>query len=246
MMAKSGQAVYLQDEHFQLNFSLWMKRFVFVAGFVGVLFWALHVMDTRQVLPISKVRFHGEFINVNESMLHKALDGVVSGGYFNVDVEKVRVAIESMPWVYQASVRRVWPNTLSIKVEEQKAIAVLKAKGLVNEQGEIFSPDTKSYPVGIPVFEGPEYLAKNIMEQYSLIQNIFAGLGLTVTHLTMDARHSLLIRLSNEMELDVGRYAYEERFKRFSMIYKEHLFKHEKNIKRIDLRYTNGMAIRWK
>ena len=46
----------------------------------------------------------------------------IKGNFFTADLEEVRVAFESVPWVRQAAVRREWPNKLIVVIEEHKPL----------------------------------------------------------------------------------------------------------------------------
>ena len=41
-----------------------------------------------------------------------------------VDVDEARARLESLPWVKSASVRRVWPNRISVQVVERRPVAL--------------------------------------------------------------------------------------------------------------------------
>ena len=185
-------------------------------------------------------------MNVDEAMLHRAIDGMVSGGYFNVDVDKVREVVEQLPWVSKASVRRVWPDTLSVSVTEQQPVAFSKQFGLINAEGEIFKPATDHFSNALPELDGPENLNKLMLNKYREINKLLSVIGEKVSYLKIDARHSLELRLENGLKIVLGHDETKHRLERLISIYKKTLASRSKNIDAIDLRYTNGMAIRWK
>jgi len=45
--------------------------------------------------------------------------------FFTADLDAVRAAFESVPWVRKAMVRREWPNKLIVTVEEHRGIGHL-------------------------------------------------------------------------------------------------------------------------
>ena len=55
-----------------------------------------------------------------------------------VDLERTRQAFEKLPWVRKVSVRRKFPWSLEVEVEEQVALASWNGKELVNTHGEVF------------------------------------------------------------------------------------------------------------
>ena len=246
MAAKSGQAIYLKKKEsatVSYRFANWLIPLVLICA---VFVWTGNQLGDPQTLPVNKIRVHGAFVNVDEAMLHRAIDGMVSGGYFNVDVEKVRNVVEQLPWVSKASVRRVWPDTLSVSVTEQRPVAYSKRFGLINAEGEIFKPATEHFSNTLPELDGPENLNKLMLNKYHEINKLLSVINMKISYLKIDARHSLELRLDNGLKIVIGHDETKRRLERLISIYNKTLASRSKNIEAIDLRYTNGMAIRWK
>src|SRR5678816_2292351 len=54
-------------------------------------------------------------------------------------IDELRAALEQVPWVRRAAVRRVWPDRLEVSLEEQVPLARWGAEALVNTYGERFA-----------------------------------------------------------------------------------------------------------
>lgn len=194
------------------------------------------------LLPVQKVRVQGAFINLTEDMLLTSAGGI-TGGYFNIDVEAVKQNIESLAWVDKAYVRRMWPDTLMITVTEQQAVADWNGNGLVNVRGELFYPEKKTFPGGLPHFTGPQGTHQQLLEHYKNMGSILNGVPARIQGIEMDARRSLTIRFENGLTLLLGRKLYYQRLARFLRIYNKMLVTEIGNIDRIDMRYTNGFTV---
>lgn len=246
MTAKTGQAIYLkrrESSSISYRYVNWLLPLIVISA---IFILAEKHLSDPQTLPVNKIRVHGAFVNVDEPMLRRAIDGMVSGGYFNVDVERVREVVEQLPWISKASVRRVWPDTLSVSVIEQEPVAVSEKFGLMNADGEIFKPITESNVSKLPVLDGPVNLNKLMLSKYFEINKLLSPLGLKVSHLKIDARHAVELKLDNGLMVVLGRGEIKRRLERLISIYEKTLANRSGNIDAIDLRYTNGMAIRWK
>lgn len=160
MSPANRQAAYLKKKELPSISYGWMNWALPLVLGCAVLFFTEDYLSNPSTLPVNKIRVHGAFVNVDEAMLHRAVSGIVAGGYFNVDVERVREVVEHLPWVSEASVRRVWPDTLSVSVVEQKPVAISKEVGLINAQGDVFKPLNKVLPKSLPVFDGNAKLNK--------------------------------------------------------------------------------------
>lgn len=246
MSPAARQAAYLKKKELPSISYRWMNWVLPLIIGAAILFWVENHLSNPQTLPVNKIRVHGAFVNVDEAMLHRAVNNVVAGGYFNVDVERVREVVEDLPWVNKASVRRVWPDTLSVSVVEQKPVAISKLKGLINSSGDVFKPLNKTVSKSLPVFDGDASLNKLMLSHYHDMNKLLSAINLNITYIKVDARHAVELKLDNGLRVVLGRGNSIDRLERFMRIYHKVLASRINDIAVIDLRYTNGMAISWK
>jgi len=246
MSPVAKQAAYIKKKELPSISYRWINWVLPLVIVAAVLIFAQNHLSNPQTLPVNKIRVHGAFVNVDEAMLHRAVSGVVAGGYFNVDVERVREVVEKLPWVREASVRRVWPDTLSVSVVEQKPVAVSKKMGLININGDVFKPLNKILPATLPVFEGSVNLNKMMLEKYFEMNKLLLSIDRKISYLKVDARHAVELKLDNGLKVVLGREHDLHRLERLMLIYEKILASRINDIEVIDLRYTNGMAIGWK
>lgn len=213
-----------------------------VGGFLGFTVWQLAQPDT---LPIQQVQVKGEFVYLDERALYRALGDLASAGFFNVDVRAVKQAAEAMPWVDSASVRRIWPDTLRIDIREQIPLARWQSGGMVNRHGEVVLVDAKNALADLPIFRGPEGTAKTIAERYQRLSVTLANIELQVVALTLSERRAWQVSLNNGVQLLLGRATPDSQLLRFVAAYRDVLAEKVKKIQSVDLRYTNGFAVRW-
>ncbi len=246
MSAKAGQAAYIKKRELPSISYRWVNWVLPLVLGCAVLFWAENHLSDPKTLPVNKIRVHGAFVNVDEAMLHRAISGVIAGGYFNVDVENVREVVEQIPWVEKASVRRVWPDTLSVSVIEQQPVAVANKAGLINSNGDVFKPLNKVDSTSLPVFDGNANLNKLMLSKYYEMNKLLESINSKITYFKLDARHAIELKLDNGLKLVLGRGDTRKRLERLTRIYQKVLLSRMNDIEVIDLRYTNGMAIGWK
>lgn len=246
MSPVNKQAAYLKKKELPSISYRWMNWALPLIVGCAVLFFAKDYLSNPSTLPVNKIRVHGAFVNVDEAMLHRAVSGVVAGGYFNVDVERVREVVEHLPWVSEASVRRVWPDTLSVSVVEQKPVAISKEKGLINAKGDVFKPLNKMLQKSLPVFDGNTKLNKLMLSKYYEMNELLTSIDRKIIYLKIDARHAIELKLDNGLTVVLGRENTMHRLERLMRIYNNILISRINDVEIIDLRYTNGMAIGWK
>lgn len=198
------------------------------------------------VLPIKTVRVEGRFDHVEEAQLQQVIAARIRGNFFNANVDEVRLAVQELPWVRSASVHRLWPGTLKITVVEQQPLARWHGgSGLVNQYGEVFTPEGAG-PDGLPVFRGPDGASAAVSAAYREMVPTLAPLGLTITAVALNARRAWQVTLDNGIELVLGRKDRMLRLRRFARVYPGALAGTADEIAQVDLRYTNGFAVRWK
>ena len=207
--------------------------------------WLQQQLADPTTLPIHKIRVQGALVHVNEDMLRKSVVDKVQGGYFNIDVANLRHTVEELPWVKSAAVRRVWPDAVVIHVIEQQPLAVWAKGGLVNQQGERFEPRVSHRQKRLPLFTAPAGMELGMTELYRDLSKQLAPLQLRIVSLQLDERRAVQLQLHNGIELALGREERLARLQRFVQVYRKTLAQHAMKIRRIDLRYSNGMAVQW-
>ncbi|MFP5344411.1 MAG: cell division protein FtsQ/DivIB [Gammaproteobacteria bacterium] len=194
-------------------------------------------------LPIRSVRIEGVFAHVTRDELQQAIAGAAQGGLFSIDVGAIRRAAQTLPWVHHVTVRRVWPDGLRVSVTEQRAAAKWNGDALLNSEGVPFKPAAASFPPALPLIEGPNGSERLLLGHQRAMQKMLAPLKLEVTRITMDERRALSAVLSNGTELILGRDEIYPRVTRFTRMYP--LLARRGAMQRADLRYSNGLAVRW-
>ncbi|MDH5570891.1 MAG: cell division protein FtsQ/DivIB [Gammaproteobacteria bacterium] len=217
-----------------------------VVAVLSLLSWIAMVVMNPATLPVKTVRVQGEFSYIEEAMLSKAITEIKTQGFFSLDVQAVREQVEQLPWVAQASVRRIWPDTLSLFLVEQKALAYWMDDGLVNLKGELFKPDQATYPKGLPVFNGPENMQAVLTQHYLESNAALNAHGLAVSQVDLTTRRALSLQLNNGIKLVLGREQQQQRLQRFLSVYEQLFATRVNDIEAIDLRYSNGMSVAWR
>lgn len=216
------------------------------AALLAALVWGVHLASQPRTLPIRTVRIAGVFHHLSTRQLQQAVAPYVTGGFFTVNVDAVKHALQAIPWVDEVSVRRVWPDALRIRISEQVPLVRWGKNGLLNTRGQLFQPPAATIPPGLPELSGPTGLESVVLSGYRDMNRALAPLGFTIARLALDARRSWSLQLSNGMQLKLGRSEVYRRLLRFVRVYAEVLAPRAADIRLVDLRYTNGFAVAWK
>ena len=206
---------------------------------------ALSWLQDPATLPLEAVELEGRLDRVEGAAVRRAVAPHADRGFFAVDVAAVREAVEALPWAAEARVRRIWPDRLGIEVSEHRPLASREGGGVVSREGVLFHPEPETVPEGLPRFSGPEALAGDMAERFGELGRILEGEGLALRGLAADSRRAWRLELDNGIEVVLGREAWRDRLQRFLASWPETLQPMAGRIEAVDLRYTNGFAVRW-
>ncbi|HKT74570.1 MAG TPA: cell division protein FtsQ/DivIB [Steroidobacteraceae bacterium] len=224
----------------------WRRIAVVAGGMAGVMCVAL-LGSWAFDQPIQSISVAGQFQRVAPMDVERVVKQQLRGaGLLSVDLEAVRRAIHTLPWVDAVSVQRAWPRGLRVLVIEQVAAARWGERGLLNTRGELFATDERHVPPELAELTGPDGKQSEVAQRYLAAQSRLAQAGLRVTAMRLDARGAWEFDLSNGVTVRLGRRQIEERFEKFLDSALKLVTQRSQDISYVDMRYTNGFAIGWR
>lgn len=216
----------------------------FTAALTTALVASKQYLSNPRNLPVKTMVIKGKFQHLDRDNLRRVMSKAIDGGFFTTDIQRIRQAGISLPWVDDVSITRVWPDRLVMEVTEQQPVARWGDKALVNGRGQVF------YPVK-PMPKWPELRLSGVAEKapmvldfYEQIKADFASRGLHIRSLALDERAEWKIQLNNGLQIVLGRNDAAHRLQRFLGVFGEISGKELKPA-RVDLRYEQGFAVDW-
>lgn len=221
----------------------WIKNLLFIVILLsllsGFLLWLLHPNS----LPITTIQVVGNQRTLTED-IQTATVPYASGGFFYIDLNTVRLAALTLPWVKNAEVRRIWPNTVALYIEEYQPVAFWQGHKLIDQTGEFFELPPEHHPVGLPKLYGTEENIAEIMQHYHEAQALLSVIKQTIAAFGHDKRHAWFIKLTTGQKLLLGRDSDMTRLKKWVAVYDTIMQTQAVPITHvIDLRYTNGLTL---
>lgn len=193
--------------------------------------------------PVSKIKLESQSARINESEVGRLVAKYIGTGFFGFDVNGLKADIERHPWVRQASVTRVWPDSVALNIQERIAIARWGDTELLSQQGERFSPPNIGSASVLPRLSGPEGSQAKVMQQFQFLNELFSPVDLRLSELTLSERGSWDLVVNDRIAIAVGREKLIERVNRFIAFYQQETDFDRDAIAKVDLRYDNGLAI---
>jgi cell division protein FtsQ len=196
--------------------------------------------------PLRTLVVEGALTHVSLAAVRQAVQAHMHGGFFSLDVDAVRRAIEALPWVERARVRRAWPDTVHVAITEQVPVARWGADGVLNANGIVFLHDAKDTLTGLPHFNGPPGSGATILDEYTMMRRLLRSTKLDIRTVTMDARGAWNLVFAHGLTLHLGRRDERRRLARFARIVLPALAGRLPEAAYVDMRYPNGFAVGWK
>jgi cell division protein FtsQ len=203
---------------------------------------------------IGTVQIEGSLTFLSKSDLEDAVNQFVETSMVALELDHLKMELESKPWVNSAEVRRVWPDRLIIKVEEEVAIARWGNNQLLNQQGRIFEPDSINEHMQLPQLAGPAGTESKVMRQYLQFNQLMYPLGARIRELELNGRGAWSLSFSGinqanaqiNVKVRVGKSQVLERLKRLVTFLAVQGPETLLLVESIDLRYANGLAVAWR
>lgn len=230
--ARRSRALYTQ-----------VMRALVVVSAAGSATWGGLTLTDPAIFPIRQVRVEGDLKHLAPQQVQQIANGGIRGGFFALDVDRLRKSFTRHPWVRDASVRRLWPAALQITVYEQRAAARWGDAALVNKQGELFTPKKSSYPKGLVRLRGPEGTPALLLKRMRQIQTQLAPTGKRLEWLELSDRRAWSFAVIGGPTVILGRDDFDLRLRRYAANLHRALDP-TGEVELLDMRYPNGFAVR--
>lgn len=214
--------------------------FLATVGVVALLATAVVWVARQPLFALHEIRIEGDVTRNSVSTIRANAVPRLVGSFFTMDLTAGRHAFESVPWVRAAIVRRVWPNRLTVELEEHRAVALWSGVGtgedadtsekvkasakasaalaaesgqdkLVNNFGEVFEANLGDVEDdALPTLAGPDGSSAHMLALLGRLGKVFAPLDARIETLALSGRGSWHVELDTGAEVELGRGSDDE------------------------------------
>ena len=195
---------------------------------------------------IDRVVINGEFNYLSERDVIDLIDENVQTGFLTLDLPELNRKIVEQDWIRSSSIRRSWPATLIVNIQEEIPVARWGEQQLLNNVGDYIDVINKDSVSHLPVIFSQAGDTKEIIKIYQLISELLGPIGVRIDEVESDNAGSWTLTVLSDIKIILGRDQLVEKLQRLQSVWMAELSSQEKNINAIDLRYPNGLAVKWK
>lgn len=195
--------------------------------------------------PLTQLQVRGPLERVRPEDVRAAVHDQLGTSFFGVDVAQVRETVDQLPWVAQASVERVWPGAISVRVWEREPYARWNEDSLLDTTSQAFTPRAADIPTGLPLLGGVAGHEAEVVAAWKRMSEALENSPLALSGLAMDARGEWTAHAVNGVELRLGTDAPDRHLALLTSVVPRELGGRWGDVQYIDLRYTNGFAVGW-
>lgn len=195
--------------------------------------------------PVRNLRVDGSFRHVSAELVRDRATPLLQQGFFAVDPRAIRGAVEELPWVARAEVRKYWPDEVRITVRERVAAARWNEAELLDPQGNAFAVLDVAVVPELPRLSGPPGSEREVLDFFVRAQDLLEPTGIAVAALQRSRRGGWELTLPDGATVIVGATQPWQRLRRFVAALAALRSADRRAFERADLRYSNGFALRW-
>ena len=224
----------------------WLGQVLALVGFVAGCYWLGQKVLDPALFPLRHVQLEGKLRNLSEADMQRVVQEYLGQNFFVLDIDALHGRFAAHPWISQVNVRRRWPDTLEIGFQERTPFGRWGENEMVDINGERFRPDSVHQPGPWPRLIGPDGHERTLIRVYREASVLTDQVGLSLVQLIQDERRAWRMVFANGIEIWLGKEDLMRRLRRFVDIYPQILSERTAQVAVVDLRYTNGFAVRWK
>jgi cell division protein FtsQ len=178
------------------------------------------------LFTVREIRMN-ECANVSRDEVWGILKGAPQGNIWTLSSEAIGRRLSSHPWVREVSVRKAFPDTLVVRIDERKPVAMVNLDALyyVDDQGTVFKRLAAYDPKGFPILTGfsrselaakDAVTAQNLRKTIELLRWTDSGvLRRNISEVHFDAQDGFtLVTRDRGLQLKIGTMEFREAMQR--------------------------------
>lgn len=226
---------------FQRLFALTLKL-----SLAGCLAAGLVVIWPYVNKPVAEVEFSGFIQRADIQALRKEVESKVGSGLLTLDIEDLDARLETISWVYAAEITKIWPQRLSINIEEEQPVARWGDIGYLTASGKMVESDAYEDLAQLPHFDVGVAEPREVLDLFYGLNSAMLTSGIALQELRQSKFGSWSMVMENGSEIVLGKDELMTRIQRVMSAWQRLEPAQLNELETVDARYPNGLAVRYR
>ena len=222
------------------------KLFIFFILLPATVFVLSEIYNNKiKYFEIKKISLNKKLVNSSKENIENISKKYLKDkSFFNFKINYLILELNKVEWVRNVDIRRVYPNEVSITIEEHQPVAIWNNKRYINNFGELF--EVKIIKKNLPLLQSDEDRIKEIFDYfYQFNENLrLNNLEYKINKIEENEIRSVTIFLTSGLYIKLGSKNVKNKINLFFKVYKSLKTRDLKKIRYIDMRYSNGFSLR--
>ncbi|MBR1374817.1 MAG: FtsQ-type POTRA domain-containing protein [Cardiobacteriaceae bacterium] len=225
---------------------LWLFIVLIIMFCVAVLLY--RQKEQKPILPIGEVIMRRSLVYADSEEILKTInERYRREDMLRINPRKVAEDLEKIDWIKSVIVRKKWFNKLEVEIEERNPVLRWGEKGeyIDDEAKRFVLPESPSLKTMFMV-SGPQGSERRVLDMYKIISSWFVRQEIELASLRLDVHNIWHIETKEGVDVTIGREHFNNRMKKFTVVYNTIIKPYHRYIEAVDLRYNEGFSVRWK
>lgn len=230
---------------------LWLALVGMLVALLTVVLLVTDGLYNPRHFNISRIALSGDAPHVDRDKLRVSVIEMIDGNYFSLDTEKILNVLHELPWVEKVRLRRQWPDTLMIDIEEYQPIALWGEDKWLTTSGKLVALPLPPN-VALPQLSGPSGRVNEVWARYQKWAELFARHGIRLGSMDLSRQHLYTLDLeytspgsdeASGFSMVLSESNSDQQVQTFLEARRQALIEYPGLIRTVDLRYPNGFSI---
>lgn len=176
----------------------------------------------------------------------------------SLDIATIKSRIEKLPWVKEASIRRIFPDGLRVSVDERRPFALIHLEDsvfIIDDNGVVFKKAVSEDAVDLPVitgigvdglFRSDKGGLNRAIRLLRIIRGDYPSLWDRLSEIRVEGGYGLRMFTTDEgAEIYIGERDFDERLRRYEVLARR-LGGRLRDALLVDLDYKDRVIVRWR
>ncbi len=196
-------------------------------------------MSDYFVYPIHEVEITSTSSKYDNEKINDIVVSIQGQDLLSLDLNDIKNTIRADGWIKDVEIKKSFPDKLEIIIIPQEPYAIYNSKIMMMD-GTII--EDSSLPIHIPIINDYTYDSLSSMNTLILTGKLLQKINLDIKKIEI---HNSLIKVFTSRNILISdRDNYEVNLHRLVLAYEDLQQLFEREIKSIDMRYSNGFAIK--